>query len=204
MSDKAQDAEHSGTEHSGPEHGGPEHGGTEIEETADGVPPEAVVRVDIDAAPDDVWQALTTDDGLAGWLGDGSSIGTDVGDEIDLHDVVTGERKRGVLDEVSPGHRLGYTWWPETKPGAATRVAISIEPTHTGTRVTVVESRPLIATAGPAVAGSAMSRGLRRSSGPKAMAMAPVRSEWAWRTALLTVMCESRSLAAAGRGTHGR
>ena len=138
--------------------------------------PEAVVRVDIQAAPDDVWDALTTDDGLASWIGEGSSIGDQVGGDIDVHDVVTGQRRRGVLDELSPGQRLGYTWWPETEPARATRVAISIEPTRTGTRVTVVESRPLVTNA-PAMADG--------SSAARAMAMS--YGDWTWRTALLGV-----------------
>jgi len=156
---------------------------------------EAIVRVDIDAAPDDVWQALTTDDGLSSWLGDGSTIGDDVGDEIHVNDLVTGQRKRGVLDEVTPGHRLGYTWWPETSPGDATRVAISLEPIHTGTRITVVESRPMAATGSVACT-------------PLAVAMAGVATDWAWRTALLTVWATRTmpvlELAGPSRGCHGR
>lgn len=157
------------------------------------VPAEAIVRVDIDAAPDDVWQALTTDDGRTSWLGDGSKIGDDVGDEIHVNDLVTGQRKCGVLDEVTPGHRLGYTWWPETSPADATRVAISLEPIHTGTRITVVESRPVAATASVAPT-------------PRAVAMAGVATDWAWRTALLAIWATRTMpvLAVSSRGCHGR
>ena len=167
---------------------------TDLTEVETQIPPEAIIRVEIEATPDDVWQALTTDDGLAGWIGDGSTIGDNVGDEIDVHDVVTGQRKRGVLDEVSCGHRLGYTWWPETEPTRATRVAISLEPTPIGTRVTVTESRPLLAPIGSTAGG--------------ARAMATCGTDWAWRTALLTIALTRRArehiFATAGRGSHGR
>lgn len=135
--------------------------------------PEAIVHVDIDADPDAVWQALATDEGLASWIGEGSTVGTEVGDEIRVHDAVTGRDRRGYLDEVTPGRRLGYTWWPDAQPDQATRVAISLEPRHGGTRVTVIESRPLVVTG----AGGA----------PLATAMA-CAGGWAWRLASLTVM----------------
>ena len=156
--------------------------------------PEAVVRVDIDAAPDDVWHALTSDDGLAGWLGEGSTIGSYVGDDIDVRDVVTGQRKRGVLDEVSPGHRLGYTWWPETAPEDATRVAISIEPTRAGTRVTVVESRPRAATA--SISGAPSTKAAIRTT--------QITADWLWRTALLTISCRTLQFAGHGGGARGQ
>ena len=140
----------------------------------DTLPAEAIIEVDIDAAPESVWQALTTDDGLANWIGAGSSIGTSPGDELDVHDVVTGQRKRGYLDEVTPLKRLGYTWWPETAPEHSTRVAISLEPCETGTRVTVVESRP----SAPVAA---------RHARLQANCAARIGVDWTWRQAMLRV-----------------
>ncbi len=124
---------------------------------------EAIVELDIDAAPAAVWHALTTSDGLASWIGEGSTIGSAVGDELHVHDVVTGRTRRGFIDEVTPHRRLGYTWWPEADPEHSTRVAISLEPCTIGTRVRVIETRP------PAPVGPT----------PQASA------DWRWRVSLL-------------------
>jgi len=126
---------------------------------------EAIVSVDIDASPEDVWHALTAEDGLAPWMGEGSMMGECQGDDLVLADIVTGQRRRGVLDEVSPQHRLGYTWWPETAPEQATRVSITLVPCVSGTRVTVVETMP--------VASASTSSGAIAS--------------WPWRAALLSL-----------------
>lgn len=135
---------------------------------------EAIIEMDIDAPVQDVWDKLTTTEGLASWMGEGSTIGSRCGDELHVHDIVTGQYRRGVLDEVTPARRLGYTWWPETRPHQATRVAISLDPHPGGTRVTVIESRPL-----PAA-----------KRAPQARACATVSatsSAWVWRSAMLTL-----------------
>ena len=126
---------------------------------------ESIVSVDIDAAPEDVWHALTTEDGLAGWMGDGSQVGERQGDDLIMADIVTGQQRRGVLDEVSPQHRLGYTWWPETDPDQATRVSITLVPCPSGTRVTVVETVPSASLSAHATAVAS----------------------WPWRAALLSL-----------------
>ena len=148
-------------------------------------PPEAVIDVELEADLEAVWRALTTDAGLADWLGAGSTIGQAPGDALWVNDIVTGEHKRGVLDEVTPQRRLGYTWWPETAPDQATRVAISLEPLPGGTRVTVVESRPFAA---PAVASVA------RAQAATDQLVAPMAGEWAWRTAVLRLVVEMGAL----------
>lgn len=149
--------------------------------------PEVVVSVELDAAPDDVWQALTTDAGLGEWIGAGSTIGTAPGDELRFNDRVSGEAKRGFLDEVTPRRRLGYTWWPETAPERSTRVAITLEPHHAGTRVTVVESRPM-----PARGASARIAGRNATCSTLAATMSDGRADWEWRAAVLVLLVSQR------------
>jgi len=137
-------------------------------------PTEVIVSLDIEADLERVWQALTTGEGLARWMGNGSLLGRSAGDELYFTDVVTGAPKRGIVDELIPQRSVAYTWWPETDPDDASEVSIRLEPCESGTRVTVVESRPESA-AGPTMASTASRRG----------------SSWAWRTALLVLAAQS-------------
>jgi uncharacterized protein YndB with AHSA1/START domain len=142
--------------------------------------PEATTSVEIAAPPEAVWEALTTDEDIEQWLGAGT-VGSAVGDDLVVDDIVTGGTRRGVVDEFSPARRLGYTWWPETRPQDATRVAITLEPTHDGTRVTVIEHQIPAATA--CLTSVTASMGLHRVQVGQA--------QWAWRGALLTVTCSA-------------
>jgi len=132
---------------------------------------EATISLDIEASPEDVWRSLTTDEGLAAWLGDGSTMGAEPGDDLFVTDVVTGEPKQGRVDEIERGERLVYSWWPDQEPDSATRVAITLVRCVSGTRVTVVEARP----------GMAEAR-------------ASTSANWAWRTALLSLAATTMTL----------
>ncbi len=175
------------------------YGGWMQNDTVEILPPaEAIVEVDIDADLESVWHALTTDDGLASWIGAGSTIGSAPGEELHVHDIVTGQHKRGFLDEVTPLKRLGYTWWPETQPEHSTRVAISLAPSHTGTRVTVVESRPTRPVAKVPLSTSASLPAVAVSS-CAAPSLAAFGLEWAWRHALLGVSLKHAPVMSAPR-----
>lgn len=154
---------------------------------------EALIELDLDADLDAVWNAITTDQGLAEWIGEGSTIGSSPGDELRFRDSVSGENKRGFLDEVTPHRRLGYTWWPEADPQRSTRVAISLEPSHLGTRVTVVESRPRMLTP-PTATASASSVGSALAGTQLMMA------DWMWRQAMLAVSMQAVPVVAANAG----
>lgn len=127
---------------------------------------DAIVEVELDATPEDVWDALTTPDGLRPWMGDDAAVGDAPGDSIYMPDPAGGRTRRGVLDEFSPQRRLGYTWWPETNPEEATRVTITLTPHTGGTRLTVVESIP---------------------AQPAASLSASACASWQWRSAMLGV-----------------
>ncbi len=109
---------------------------------------DASVSVLIGAGLDEVWAALTTDAGLAGWMGDGAKIDLDAG-LIAVPDCSTGIARVGALREVSPGRRLAFTWWPEHLDEdaqdamlAVTDVAITLTQGDAGTVVTVTETAP--------------------------------------------------------------
>ena len=136
--------------------------------------PNPAVRreIELDAAPADVWNALTRPELLEQWFeaeveldprpgGAGRFTGTD------------GERRRARVDDVDEGRRLAFTWWSDEQIGEpATKVEFVLTPTRVGTRVVVTES-PLI---GRACAGTAGKR-------------------WAWRLELLALTLFSLALA---------
>lgn len=109
--------------------------------------------VDVPAGPDRVWQRS---------VGDGSALSTWLGGEVelDLRPGGTGTlrepggaAKRLVVEEVSPGERLAFHWWPAEAEGrtpadsGATTVDITLVPVPEGTRVTVTETAAYAATA---------------------------------------------------------
>lgn len=143
----------------------------------------ATVSVDIEADLERVWRALTTSAGLEAWMGHGSFLGRATGDELVMSDPVTGQPKRGVLEQVNFHERLVYTWWSEESADQTSEVTITVEPIETGTRVTVVE-RDLASVSGPVASSTATER--RGAS-------------WAWRTALLALAAQTILVAATSR-----
>lgn len=105
--------------------------------------PAPTSRTELPATPAEVWEALTSPTGVEQWLGEGSELLPVEGAALDVADVETGIRKHGRVDDVEPGRRLGYVWWPADgdDPGtAATRVAIELVPHEGGTTLVVTET----------------------------------------------------------------
>ena len=91
---------------------------------------EEVTRsVDLDAAVDDVWRAVTDPDERALWLDDPDAVS-----------------RRVRVDEATPGERLVWTWWQPGDEDDASTVSVVLSPLDTGgTRVIVTESLPAFA-----------------------------------------------------------
>lgn len=96
-------------------------------------------QITLPSAAADVWELLTEPTELATWLGD----------DVDLEAVPgatgviverDGTRRSLLVDEVEPGQRLAWHWWPDDDPTASpSRVEITLQPTEGGTTVRVVE-----------------------------------------------------------------
>jgi len=84
---------------------------------------ETTRRIDIAAEPDEVWEALTTDEGRDRWLED------EPGREI-------------VVESEEAPSRLVWWWWRGDEP--PTRVEFLVVPVETGTRVVVTERAPSV------------------------------------------------------------
>ncbi len=108
-------------------------------ETPDDAP---AVRRDVDVAiePDEVWELLVDDDERAGWFGGPTELEPVPGGGGTFTDP-DGTRRRATVEEVEPGRRLAWRWWPEDgdPDEGASRVAVELTPLPGGTRIAVTE-----------------------------------------------------------------
>jgi uncharacterized protein YndB with AHSA1/START domain len=98
--------------------------------------------------PDELWRALTDQGWLESWLADAVDLELRPGG--DARFVVGGETREGWVEEVRPpepgdrGGRSGcLTFWWQAEDASPSRVCIELTPTEGGTRIRVVEARPL-------------------------------------------------------------
>ena len=92
--------------------------------------------------PERVWAALTTAEGLGTWFGNRAEVDLRVGGEAKLA-WDSGDTATLVIERIEPPHIFAYTWGlyglPNDDP-RRTRVEFTLEPSATGTTLTVVES----------------------------------------------------------------
>ncbi|TDC61782.1 ATPase [Actinomadura sp. GC306] len=108
-----------------------------------GVPDRIERGLELRHPPEKVWAALTTAEGLGGWLGTYAEV-----EELrpgGRARVRWGQGKEDTLvfQVVQPPHLLAYTWAIEGLPPSDPRrtyVEFTLEPTSAGTRLTVVET----------------------------------------------------------------
>jgi uncharacterized protein YndB with AHSA1/START domain len=111
--------------------------------------------VELDAAPAEVWDALTEEALLAEWLADEVEIEAEPGGVIVCR-YADGEERRGEVELVEEAERLAWSWRRE---GAApSRVELVLDAVAERTRLTVIETAPAW-TAGPLL--------LARAAGPR-------------------------------------
>src|SRR5512140_3331894 len=90
------------------------------------VPP-IVLDIETAASPAEAWSAVTVPDRIADWFTDASPLGP-VGSAYRL-DFGDGSVVDGVVTELEPGQRFGYTWaWADSEPDQQTAVRWSVEP----------------------------------------------------------------------------
>ncbi len=77
-------------------------------------------EVEIEASPEEVWEAVSTEEGRQGWLEDDRDV---------------------LVESVEAPSRLVW-WWNEGEDEPFTRVELEIEETESGSRVLVRESIP--------------------------------------------------------------
>lgn len=87
------------------------------------------------ATPDAVWDVITSD----GWLAEQVRIELRPGG--DAHFDSAGGNRSGWVEDVSAPERLTFWWAVDDEP--ASRVELRIEERDAGTRLRIVETRPL-------------------------------------------------------------
>jgi uncharacterized protein YndB with AHSA1/START domain len=104
---------------------------------------EQVTRsVDLDAAPAEVWDALTEEALLGEWLADEVELEAEPGGEIVCR-YADGKERRGEVELVEEAERLAWSWWREDGEGPS-RVELVLDAVaDTRTRLTVIETAPL-------------------------------------------------------------
>ncbi len=105
--------------------------------------PDRIKRtVQIGHPPDEVWAALTTAEGLAAWFGNEAAIDLQPGGSARMR-WTGGETAEMRVERVEEPRVFGFTWHifglPEDDP-RRTYVEFTLEPSGSGTRLTVVES----------------------------------------------------------------
>jgi uncharacterized protein YndB with AHSA1/START domain len=112
--------------------------------------PEVTREIDLDACPEQVWDALTRPELLEQWLAESAEIDAWKSGGLDIR-TDDGKERRGIVEHAEQPERLVLRWW-ETCPDESTRVEFRvIELPGGGSRLRVTESR----TAQPVACGLA-------------------------------------------------
>jgi uncharacterized protein YndB with AHSA1/START domain len=94
---------------------------------------EVVLPVDRDEA----WAAVSDSSALEAWLAERVELELRPGGDASFT-LAGGEERRGMVEEVAPGERLTFWWWPAD--GESSRVTFELAPAVGGTRVRVTET----------------------------------------------------------------
>ncbi|MDG4831115.1 SRPBCC domain-containing protein [Solwaraspora sp. WMMD1047] len=105
--------------------------------------PDRIERtLEIAHPPERVWAALTTAEGLGTWFGNRAEVDLRVGGQAKLT-WDSGDSATLTIERVEPPRVFGYTWPLYGLPDGDPRrsyVEFTLEPTDTGTILTMVES----------------------------------------------------------------
>ena len=93
----------------------------------------------VPASLEETWEAITDPERLGDWLAEGAELELRPGGDLTIP-LDDGERT-GFVEEVDEPRRLVF-WWSADE-AESSRVEIELEPEPEGTRVRVIETRPL-------------------------------------------------------------
>ncbi|MDN5761306.1 MAG: SRPBCC domain-containing protein [Microlunatus sp.] len=97
--------------------------------------------IDIEAAPEAVFEFLVTDTGMTSWMGQWASLDAVPGGEFAVD--IAGHPARGMFLEVDRPRRVTLSWGfagHETLPPGSSTVSFELTPIRAGTRVEVVHT----------------------------------------------------------------
>jgi uncharacterized protein YndB with AHSA1/START domain len=97
-------------------------------------------QVTLPAGPARVWTELTDPDAASQWFG--AQVDWELVPGATARFVEDGATRRGQIDQVLPGRRLRFRWWPEDRGDTeASEVTYELAPDGEGTTLTVTERR---------------------------------------------------------------
>ncbi len=106
--------------------------------------PEDVRReVSLEAAPQDVWSALTQAPLLSAWFEAEAEIDPRPGGAVRFRSR-DGTERRGVIELFDPPRRLAFRWRLTQALGEPSVVEFALQEKGTGTRLVVTESRGIL------------------------------------------------------------
>ena len=97
--------------------------------------------IDIDAAPEHVFEFLVTNEGMTSWMGQWASLEPVPGGQFAVD--IAGYPVRGMFLEVDPPRRITVSWGfagSESLPPGTSTVSFELTPTPAGTRVEVLHT----------------------------------------------------------------
>jgi uncharacterized protein YndB with AHSA1/START domain len=102
---------------------------------------EYATSIEISAAPEVVFQHLTTADGMRAWMGQHASLDPVAGGEFTVD--INGSPVRGAYLEVDPPHRVVVSWGiagDDEHPPGSSRVEFTLTEISGGTRLELLHS----------------------------------------------------------------
>jgi uncharacterized protein YndB with AHSA1/START domain len=91
----------------------------------------------VPASPEETWEAITDPEHLGEWFAEDAEVDLRPGGELTIGD------RNGFVEEVAEPSRFVFWWAADGEESS--RVEIELEPAFEGTRVRVIETRPLSA-----------------------------------------------------------
>ena len=88
---------------------------------------------------DEAWAAVTEERALEAWLAERVELDLRPGGEASFT-LPDGEERDGMVEEVAPGERLTFWWWPREDGADSSRVTFELAPAVGGTLVRVTET----------------------------------------------------------------
>lgn len=104
----------------------------------------------LDAAPEQVWEAITDETALSEWLAPEVELDPREGGEVVCR-YADGSERRGEVELVEEAERLAFHWWRED--AGPSQVEFALDAVADGTRLVVTESG-LVSSAAPLLAAA--------------------------------------------------
>jgi uncharacterized protein YndB with AHSA1/START domain len=81
-------------------------------------------HADLDIDVNDLWTLISTADGWSSWLVDVADVTISPGQTGTATD--DGVERSVQIDDVDPGHRIGFSWWNRDDPASVSYVQLDI------------------------------------------------------------------------------